>query len=111
MLLLCSMGKSKKILSGDGWEFISEGGQNSAPLHAKNNHEKIIKLRMEKRNGKPTTVLYEFSGIPDVKIFSKTLKTKLGVGGTFKNDIIELQGEHRDFLRQYLMDEGYTVKG
>lgn len=66
---------------------------------------------MERRRGKPTTILYEMSGVPSVVELSRNLKQMLSAGGTFKNGQIEIQGEHRDRIRNYLQEQGYLVKG
>lgn len=41
---------------------------------------------------------------------AKELKARCGTGGTVKNGVIELQGEHRDVLVAELTRRGYTVK-
>ncbi len=44
----------------------------------------------------------------DVAIdLTKELKSKLACGGTYKNGNIELQGDHRDAVKQYLLSKGY----
>jgi translation initiation factor 1 len=72
------------------------------------------KLRMEKggRGGKTVTVV---DGLPDNEAFLKALCAELkracGTGGAVKDGTIELQGEHRDRLRELLRAKNYTVKG
>ena len=100
--------RSKRISSGDGWSFNAA----KEPLAKKlGNTKKLIRLRMEKRKGKPTTILYDMEGVPDLKALAKALKNLVSAGGTTKNEKIEVQGEHRDRFRVYLIDEGYEVKG
>ena len=100
--------KSNRISGGEGWTF------NAADSHSSNKQvggNKIVRLRMEKRKGKPNTILYEMEGVPDLKALARALKNLVSAGGTTKNGKIEIQGEHRDRFRVYLSDEGYEVKG
>jgi len=46
----------------------------------------------------------------DLKKLSKQLKKKCGTGGTVKSGAIEIQGDHRDVLKEELSKLGYTVK-
>ena len=57
--------------------------------------EPII-CKYEKRKGKPITILEGYTGATeDFKKLAKELKTKLSVGGSFKNDQIIIQGDYR----------------
>ncbi|MBT8394150.1 MAG: translation initiation factor [Bacteroidia bacterium] len=70
-----------------------------------------IICKYEKRKGKPITILEGYNGASeDFKILAKELKTKLNVGGTFKNEKIIIQGDFRDKIMQILKDKGFTVK-
>jgi translation initiation factor 1 len=46
----------------------------------------------------------------DLKKLSKQLKQKCGTGGTIKSGVIEIQGDHREVLKEELSKLGYTVK-
>ncbi|MFO7876340.1 MAG: translation initiation factor Sui1 [Desulfovermiculus sp.] len=46
----------------------------------------------------------------DLARLAKRLKAKCGSGGTVKNGVIEIQGDHRDLLVEELRKEGFTVK-
>ncbi len=46
----------------------------------------------------------------DLKRLAKRLKQKCGTGGTVKSGTIEIQGDHRNILKQELSNLGYTVK-
>lgn len=100
--------RSKRISRGDGWAFNPE---SEAPAKKPVSGRKLIRLRMEKRKGKATTILYEMEGVADLKNLAKALKNLVSAGGTAKDGKIEIQGEHRDRFRVYLSDEGYEVKG
>ena len=45
----------------------------------------------------------------DVKELLKKLKSKLACGGTWKNNTIELQGDHRDRVKELLVKEGFPA--
>ncbi len=74
----------------------------------------VAKLRMEKkgRSGKTVTVI---AGLPRNAAFLKEvcaeLKRACGTGGAVAEDTIELQGDLRDRVRQYLQDKAFIVKG
>lgn len=74
----------------------------------------VAKLRMEKagRGGKTVTVVY---GLPDNATFLKgllqELKRACGTGGATADGAVELQGDLRDRVRDYLRSKGFTVKG
>lgn len=67
--------------------------------------------KFEKRKGKPTTIIEGYTGSDDdFKILAKELKTKLSVGGTFKDDSIIIQGDYRDKIMEILIVKGFKVK-
>jgi len=63
------------------------------------------------RKGKGVTVI---TGLPmtldQIHDLAKQLKQKCGSGGTVKEGVIEIQGDHRDALIEELSKRGYTVK-
>ena len=73
--------------------------------------EDPILCKYEKRKGKPITILEGYTGATqDFKILAKEIKTKLSVGGSFKDDKIIIQGDYRDKIMQMLKDKGFNVK-
>ena len=67
--------------------------------------------KFEKRKGKATTIIEGYEGTDaDFKIPAKEIKTKLSVGGTFKDDSIIIQGDYRDKIMQILKEKGFKVK-
>ncbi len=70
-----------------------------------------IICKYEKRKGKPITILEGYTGaISDFKKLAKELKTKLSVGGSFKDDKIIIQGDYRDKIMNILQEKGFKVK-
>ncbi|GAA4274176.1 translation initiation factor [Aquimarina gracilis] len=70
-----------------------------------------IICKYEKRKGKPITILEGYTGADeDFKKLAKELKTRLSVGGSFKNDSIIIQGDYRDKIMEILKEKGFNVK-
>lgn len=70
-----------------------------------------IICKYEKRKGKPVTILEGYTGATeDFKKLAKELKTKLSVGGSFKDDKIIIQGDYRDKIMDMLIAKGFQVK-
>ena len=46
----------------------------------------------------------------DIKSLAKRLKNECGTGGTVKDSVIEIQGEHRQKIAVVLQKLGYKVK-
>jgi len=73
----------------------------------------IVRIRREVkgRKGKTVTAVFGVS-LNDKKLqqFAKTLKRKCGTGGTVKDGVIIIQGDHRETLLKEIKQQGYTVK-
>lgn len=72
--------------------------------------QQLIKIRLERRKRRKEVTIVE--GI-DPKTFDlwdivSKLKSKLACGGTAKNGRIELQGDHRDRVKDLLIDLGFS---
>jgi translation initiation factor 1 len=103
-----------RVCPGCGWpvrdcKCSSRAGSQSVP-----SGKITAKLRMEKkgRGGKSVTVI---AGLPNNADFldtlCKDLKRTCGTGGTVAGDTIELQGDLRDRVREFLVKKSFTVKG
>ncbi|MDD2541261.1 MAG: stress response translation initiation inhibitor YciH [Desulfuromonadaceae bacterium] len=73
----------------------------------------IVRLRREVKGRGGGTVIV-ISGIPlsapEIKNLAGALKKKCGCGGTVKEGVIEIQGDHRDTLSTELEARGFKVK-
>jgi translation initiation factor 1 len=87
----CSCGRRQPVVNNDG---IVRVGRST-----------------KGRKGKGVTVVIGVPGNNDaLKVLSKELKKKVGTGGTVKDGLIEIQGDHRKIVAEELRKKGYTVK-
>ncbi|MGS2717958.1 stress response translation initiation inhibitor YciH [Eionea flava] len=73
----------------------------------------IVRIHRETKGRKGNGVsLIKGLGLEEkpLKTVAKTLKQKMGVGGSAKNGVIEIQSDQRDKLKTLLETMGYTVK-
>lgn len=76
-------------------------------------HEQTIYLHRDSngRGGKSVTLVKKLVlSEEDMKELGTKLKQVCGSGGTVKDGIIEIQGEHREKLAEALRKMGYKVK-
>jgi translation initiation factor 1 len=67
--------------------------------------------KYEKRKGKPTTIISGYEGDDeDFKVLAKEIKSKLAVGGSFKDSEIIIQGDYRDKIMKLLQEKGFKTK-
>ncbi len=63
------------------------------------------------RGGKVVSVVKNLTlSEEDLKLLAKKLKQECGSGGTVKDGMIEIQGEHRQRMAEVLQKLGYKVK-
>ena len=71
----------------------------------------VVRLLRDRkgRGGKTVTVI---TGLPASQLDAlvRDLKRLCGTGGTVRDDLVEIQGDHRERLRAELERRGYTVK-
>ncbi|SFC30190.1 translation initiation factor 1 [Marinospirillum celere] len=73
----------------------------------------IVRIRRETagRKGKGVTTV---TGVPlsrpDLKKLTAVLKKQCGTGGALKDNVIEIQGDQRDKVRELLQARGFKVK-
>jgi translation initiation factor 1 len=87
--------------------------QATAAKTAPQKNDGFVRLRREVKGRGGGTVIV-ISGIPlsaaEIKDLSGVLKKKCGCGGTVKDGIIEIQGDHRDTISAELQARGFKVK-
>jgi len=70
-----------------------------------------VRREVKGRRGKTVTTI---SGVPlpadALRALAAELKRRCGTGGSAKDGVIEIQGDHRDALVEELEARGYTVK-
>jgi translation initiation factor 1 len=70
-----------------------------------------LRVELDKRNGKPATLVTEFQGSEDeLKELAKTLKVKCGAGGSSRDGEILVQGDFRVKIVELLLGMGFKVK-
>ena len=96
----------------DGWRADNKNKSNkpsSTELKAPDKHQ--LYFAKEKRRGKVVTIIKPFYvAKSDLQALVKTLKKKLGTGGTVKDNSLEFQGDIPEQVRKHLELLGYRFK-
>ena len=97
-------------LQGDSWETKKlKDPKKSFEKISKNEHQLVFTF--EKRKGKPVTLVGRFfMNDKEKKEILKLLKTKLGSGGTVKDEWIEIQGDKKDKIIEVLEADGWKFR-
>jgi len=73
--------------------------------------EQHIKVSTQaRRYGKKTTLVEGFDKHTDVKSIGKQLKAELACGGTVKDGVVELQGDHQKKIKPLLVKMGFAIE-
>lgn len=74
-------------------------------------HNLRVQATRSGRKGKTVTVITGFQVKPEtLQALVKQLKTQCGTGGTVKENEIEIQGEHKQKVLEFLTKLGYKAK-
>jgi translation initiation factor 1 len=87
--------------------------ENTARQKALPPQQQTIYLHRESagRGGKAVTLVKNLVlRDEEMKLLAKKLKQECGTGGTVKDGVIEIQGEHRERIAALLSKLGYKVK-
>ena len=69
----------------------------------------VVRVGCERRRGGSMTLIYNLRA-SDLGTLDKELKRRCGAGGTTKNGVVELQGDHRDTAIAFLAERGVRAK-
>jgi translation initiation factor 1 len=115
-------GKSTRLTGGAGWGITRQcpgcdrpqtacscPAPEAAPISPA---KQLARLRLEKRCGKSVTVVAGLvlaeAGLRDLL---RELKARCGSGGTVKDGNLEIQGDQREAVRDFLAAKGFRCKG
>lgn len=99
----------------DEWESDNKNGPTKQSKYTYNEillpEKHQLHFAKEKRRGKVVTIVKPFClDKKDLQLLLKTLKKKLGTGGTLKENSLEFQGELQTELRNMLETLKYRFK-
>ena len=69
----------------------------------------VIRVFREKRRASHVTLVHGLTAA-EIDATGKDLRRRCGTGGTTKNGIVELQGDHRDAIVAFFTAQGRRVK-
>jgi translation initiation factor 1 len=69
----------------------------------------VVRIAREKRRNSAVTIVYGLAA-GEVEPIGKELKRLCGSGGTAKNGVVEIQGDHRDRILAYFAGRGRRAK-
>ena len=105
------MSKNNNIVYSTNPNFNYDNGEEE-PASSSGNQNLWVHFERKHRAGKKVTLVERFAGSSDeLKELGALLKKKCGVGGTAKDGIILIQGDHCDKIKEILLGMGYKVKG
>lgn len=93
---------------------LPEGEEVPQPAEVKPGKKRQVeplRVELDKRNGKPATLVTNFEGKDDeLKDLAKLLKVKCGAGGSSRDGEILVQGDFRVKIAEILLEMGFKVK-
>ena len=106
------MSKSRTVWSSEQGD-LRKKENKSAPAKSLSPQQQTAYLHRESkgRGGKAVSLVKNLTLTPaDMKSLAKKLKAVCGSGGTVKDGVIEIQGDHRKKIAEALEKLGYKVK-
>jgi translation initiation factor 1 len=90
---------------------VKETPEETIIKPAKKRQVEPLRVELDKRNGKPATLVTDFMGTDDeLKDLAKQLKVKCGAGGSSRDGEILVQGDFRVKIVELLLGMGFKVK-
>ncbi len=90
---------------------VEETPEAVKPVKTVKRQSEPLRVELDKRNGKPATLVSEFQGKDsELKDLAKLLKVKCGAGGSSRDGEILVQGDFRVKIVAILLEMGFKVK-
>jgi len=110
-----SRGKKLDLFIGaqieDEWAEVQTSKKTASSNEIKEPPKHLLIFQKEKRRGKTVTLVGEFHlKKEDASTLLKTLKKKLGCGGSCKDGWMEFQGELKEKIRPLLVEKSFRFK-
>jgi translation initiation factor 1 len=94
---------SNQYSQGSIKEIINELDKETARI--------VISKEIRGRYRKTSTLIKGLeSNTTDVDVLTSELKSKIGTGGTYKEGLIILQGDHRETVKKLLIKKGFSER-
>jgi translation initiation factor 1 len=100
------------VYSTDGSLPLPEAPRRKPQVPAKGNplpDDGIIRVARERRRASAVTIVHGLAA-GEIDAVGKTLRRLCGTGGTTKNGVVELQGDHREAIVAHFAASGRRVK-
>ena len=97
------------VWSSDGGDLRKAREQGGGAAPAAGGRVKVRRETGGRRGKTVTTISNVPLGDDGLKQLAGRLKKRCGVGGSAKDGVIELQGDHRDVVLEVLRAEGYDA--
>jgi len=73
-------------------------------------NEPVVHLRLQKRNNRKCITIVEGITRPLVTTLLSDIRKSCNVNGTIKEeDVVQLQGDQREAVKEYLLKKGITI--
>ncbi|MFN5856336.1 MAG: translation initiation factor [Pseudanabaenaceae cyanobacterium] len=105
------MGKNRVVYREFGDDPQSEEPSVHSDVPPQQQNHVRVQLSRKGRGGKTVTVITGLQHTePTLTDLAKKIKAQCGTGGTVKDGEIEIQGDHRQKIVEYLQKLGYKAK-